>query len=204
MVITIGTNTAEAHPVIASRIKRSHKLFGQKLHVFDIRKHEMAQRADEFYQPHPGTDLVWLSAVTKYIIDNDWHDKAFIEKWVDHADEYYKSLEPYTMEFAEETTGIPKERLIHLAKEIVSVNSVVVCWAMGVTQQETGSDTSTAISNMLLATGNYMKPGAGSYPLRGHTTYKDVLTSVVCRINSQVMKGLQMMQHVHVMKKHGA
>ena len=60
MVITIGTNTAEAHPVIASRIKRAHKLLGQKLYVFDIRKHEMADRADKFYQPTPGTDLVWL------------------------------------------------------------------------------------------------------------------------------------------------
>ncbi|MCE5830774.1 formate dehydrogenase subunit alpha [Staphylococcus pseudintermedius] len=168
MVITIGTNTAEAHPVIASRIKRSHKLFGTKLHVFDIRKHEMAQRADEFYQPYPGTDLVWLSAVTKYIIDQGWHAQSFIDEWVDHFDEYYQSLEPYTMDFAEEHTGISKERLIHLAKEIVSVNSVSICWAMGVTQQETGSDTSTAISNLLLATGNYMKPGAGSYPLRGH------------------------------------
>ncbi|WP_146738248.1 molybdopterin-dependent oxidoreductase, partial [Bacillus tropicus] len=40
--------------------------------------------------------------------------------------------------------------------------------AMGVTQHIGGSDTSTAISNMLLVTGNYGKPGAGSYPLRGH------------------------------------
>ena len=104
----IGTNTAEAHPVIASRMKRAQKLFGQKSHVFDIRKHEMAERADEFYQPKPGTDLVWLGAVTKYIIDNDLHDKAFLDEWVDYFDEYYKSLEPFTMEFAEETTGIPK------------------------------------------------------------------------------------------------
>ena len=43
MTVLIGTNTAEAHPVIASRMKRT-KLFGQKSHVFDIRKHEMAER----------------------------------------------------------------------------------------------------------------------------------------------------------------
>ena len=42
----------------------------------------MAERADNFYQPKPGTDLVWLSAVTKYIIDNDLHDKAFVDEWV--------------------------------------------------------------------------------------------------------------------------
>ena len=168
MVILIGTNTAEAHPVIASRIKRSHKLFGQKLHVFDIRKHEMAQRADKFYQPIPGTDLAWLAATTKYIIDNDLHDKAFVDNWTDDFDAYYASLEPFTMAFAEEATGIPKEELIAFAETVAAADSVSVCWAMGVTQQDVGSDTSTAISNMLLATGNYMKPGAGAYPLRGH------------------------------------
>ena len=168
MVVLIGTNTAEAHPVIASRIKRGHKLYNNGLNVFDIRKHEMAERADNFYQPKPGTDLVWLSAVTKYIIDEDLHDKAFINEWVNHFDEYYKSLAPYTMEFAEETTGISKDALIDFAHQVADAKSVSIAWAMGVTQQDIGSDTSTAISNLLLATGNYRKPGSGAYPLRGH------------------------------------
>ncbi len=168
MTVLIGTNTAEAHPVIASRMKRAQKLFGQKSHVFDIRKHEMAERADVFYQPKPGTDLAWLSAVTKYIIDNNLHDKSFIEKWVDHFDTYYQSLEPFSMVFAEEVTGIPKERLIQFAHEVAKADSVAICWAMGITQQDIGSDSSTAISNLLLITGNYRKPGAGAYPLRGH------------------------------------
>ena len=69
----------------------------------------MAERADNFYQPKPGTDLVWISAVTKYIIDHNLHDQAFIDEWVDHFEEYYNSLALFTMEFAEETTGIPKK-----------------------------------------------------------------------------------------------
>src|SRR5699024_136601 len=98
MVMIIGSNTAEAHPVIASRIKRSHKLFGQKLYVFDLRKNEMGERADRFYQPNPGTDLVWLSAITKYIIDQGWENREFIDKWVNDFDEYYQSLEKFTLD----------------------------------------------------------------------------------------------------------
>lgn len=168
MVITIGSNTAESHPVIASRIKRSHKLFGQKLFVFDLRKHEMAQRADKFFQPKSGTDLVWLSAVTKYIIDQGWEKRAFIDQWVNDYDAYKESLDKFTLDYAEELTGISQNDLIEIAKEIVSVDKLVICWAMGVTQHQLGSDTSTAISNLLLITGNYMKNGAGAYPLRGH------------------------------------
>ncbi|MEC2158460.1 formate dehydrogenase subunit alpha [Virgibacillus halodenitrificans] len=168
MVITIGSNTAESHPVLASRIKRSHKLFGQKLYVFDLRKHEMAQRADRFFQPKSGTDLVWLSAVTKYIIDQGWENKDFIGKWVNGFEEYKESLSKFTLEYAEKMTNIPREDLIDIAKQIVNVDKLAICWAMGVTQHQLGSDTSTAISNLLLITGNYMRNGTGAFPLRGH------------------------------------
>jgi predicted molibdopterin-dependent oxidoreductase YjgC len=78
------------------------------------------------------------------------------------------SLEPFTLEFAEEVTGISKATLERLAQMIAAADGVAICWAMGVTQHGNGSDTSTAISNLLLVTGNYMRPGAGAFPLRGH------------------------------------
>ncbi|RXK17507.1 formate dehydrogenase subunit alpha [Macrococcus sp. DPC7161] len=168
LIIGLGTNTAEAHPVIATRVKSAQKLRGSKLLVVDIRKHELAERADMFVRPNPGSDLVWLNAVTKYIIDNNWQDQAFIDKHVNNYNELVKSLEKYTIDYAAEHTGLSKEEIIKIAEMIHEAKSTVVMWAMGVTQQRGGSDTSTAISNMLLVTGNYMKPGAGSYPLRGH------------------------------------
>ncbi len=168
LVIGVGTNTAESHPVLATRVKRAHKLNGQKLIVSDIRQHEMARRADIFLHPVPGTDLVWLSAVTKYIIDQGWEAEDFIAQRVNGFDEYRKSLEPFTLEFAEKTTGIDRNTLIRVAEMIHQSSKVVILWAMGVTQHQMGSDTSTAISNLLLVTGNYGRRGTGAYPLRGH------------------------------------
>ncbi|HEY4356407.1 MAG TPA: formate dehydrogenase subunit alpha [Acidobacteriaceae bacterium] len=168
LVVIIGSNTAESHPVLATRVKRSQKLRGQRLIVSDLRKHEMAERADIFIRPNPSTDEVWLQAVTKYIIDTGRHDQAFIDKWVNKWDVYQKSLESYTLEYAEEVTGIPVATLKTLADEITSADKVCVLWAMGVTQHCGGSDTSTSICNLLLATGNFKRPGTGAYPLRGH------------------------------------
>ncbi|PTQ51796.1 MAG: Formate dehydrogenase related protein [Hydrogenibacillus schlegelii] len=168
LVIIIGSNTAESHPVLATRVKRAQKLHGQKLIVADLRKHEMAERADLFLRPEPGTDHVWLSAVTKYIIDRGWADRAFIEARVEGFDEYVRSLEPFTLAYAEKVTGIPQADLIRVAESIHAARSTCILWAMGVTQQCGGSDTSTAISNLLLVTGNYGRPGTGAYPLRGH------------------------------------
>lgn len=168
LIIVIGANPAESHPVLATRIKRAHKLHGQKLIVADIRKNELALRADFHIHPKPSTDLIWLSAVTKYILDQGWEDKEFIQNRINGFENYVKSLEKYTLSYAEKKTGLSQEELIKLATMIHEAKSACMLWAMGVTQHMGATDTSTAISNLLLITGNYGRPGTGAYPLRGH------------------------------------
>lgn len=168
LVMIIGSNTAESHPVIATRVKSSHKLNGQKLIVSDIREHEMARRADIFLHPKPSTDLIWLNAISRYLLDNNLEHKEFLKQCVIGLDDFRKSLEPFTMESASKATGLSIETLTTVAQMIARAKSMCVLWAMGITQHSQGSDGSTAISNLLLVTGNYMRPGTGAYPLRGH------------------------------------
>jgi formate dehydrogenase major subunit len=118
LVLIVGSNTAESHPVLATRVKRAHKMHGQKLIVADLREHEMAQRADLFFRPRPGTDLIWLSAVTKYILDNGLADQKFIDQWVNRGTEFKKSLESFTLEMASERCGLPMETLTTVAHMI--------------------------------------------------------------------------------------
>ncbi|WP_046180283.1 formate dehydrogenase subunit alpha [Domibacillus tundrae] len=168
LVILVGCAPAEGHPVLATRIKRAHKLHGQKLITVDLRRHEMADRADMFIRPKQGTDYVWIAAVAKYMIDQGWHDQAFVDEKVHFFDDYVKGLERFTLEFAEKETNIPKETLIQMAEMIRDADGTAICWGMGVTQNNAGSYTSAAIANLLLVTGNMGRPGAGAYPLRGH------------------------------------
>ncbi len=168
LVLIIGSNTAESHPVLATRVKRAHKLRGQKLIVSDLRENEMAKRADLFLHPKPGTDIVWLSAVSRYLLENGMANTKFLEQWVNGLEAYKKSLAPFTIEFAARTCGLSEDTLKKVAQMIAEANGVCVLWAMGITQHSMGSDSSTAISNLLLITGNYMKTGSGAYPLRGH------------------------------------
>ncbi len=168
LAIMVGTNTSASHPVIASRLRRAQKLNGQQHIVADLREHEMAQRADLFVRPKPSTDLIWLSAVTRYILDQGWESADFLAERVNGLEEYRASLEPFTLEYAHERAGVPPETIKDIARRVVEAERVVGLWAMGVTQHTMGSDTSTAISNLLLVTGNYGRPGTGAYPLRGH------------------------------------
>jgi formate dehydrogenase major subunit len=128
----------------------------------------MARRADLFLHPNPGTDLWWLSAISRYLLDEGLAHSKFLDEWVNGLEEYPASLEPFTTETASRISGLSQETLRTVAHMIAEAKSVCVLWAMGVTQHSQGSDTSTAISNLLLITGNYMRPGTGAYPLRGH------------------------------------
>ncbi|MDP4083926.1 MAG: formate dehydrogenase subunit alpha [Bacillota bacterium] len=168
LIIIVGANPAESHPVLATRIKRAHKLFGQKLLVADLRENELAQRADLHIHPKPSTDLIWISAVTKYILDQGWEAKEFLQNRVNGFEKYKASLEKFTLEYAEEMTGLTKDELIKIAQMIHDAKTACILWAMGVTQHKGATDTSTAIANLLLMTGNFGRSGTGAYPLRGH------------------------------------
>lgn len=180
LVLIIGSNTSESHPVLSTRVKRANKMNSQKLIVADLRKHEMAERSDLFIQPASGTDLVWLSAVTNYMIEQGWEDRQFLKNRVNGFEDYLSSIKKFTLDEAEKLSGISKEQMIRIAKMIHEAESTVVLWAMGVTQHSGGSDTSTAISNLLLVTGNYGRPHTGAYPLRGHNNVQGQATSAAC------------------------
>lgn len=174
LIIIVGHNTTESHPVVGSKVKRAQKIRGAKVVVIDVRKHEMAERADLFIRPKPGTDAAVLAGVAKYLIDKGWIDKEFIEKRVKGFEEFKESIKGFTLDYVESITNVPKEQIIKLAEMIHEAKNVVVLWGMGVTQHLGGADTSTIISDLLLITGNYGKPGSGAFPMRGHNNVQGV------------------------------
>ena len=62
----------------------------------DLRKTEMAERSDVFISPKQGTDQVWLMAVTKYMIDQGWHDQRFIDENVNFFEDFKEPYSIYT------------------------------------------------------------------------------------------------------------
>src|SRR5699024_11832322 len=100
VVMIIGSNTAECHPVIASRMKRAAKLYGQKHIVMDPKKHEMAQRADLYLTANNSHDPVCLCALARYMFDNDYADTDFLSRYVKNVDQFKQSLADFTLDYA--------------------------------------------------------------------------------------------------------
>ncbi len=165
-IILIGANPVVTHPVLWGRIRENtHK----KLIVIDPRRSETALRADYWYGIKPKSDLPLLYAISKYLIENDYIDKDYIEKHTEGFDEFKEFVKKYTVERAADATGIPEEKIIELAELIHKGKRVSLWWTMGVNQNYEGVRIAEAIINIALMTGNIGRPGTGANSLTGQS-----------------------------------
>ncbi|QLG26706.1 formate dehydrogenase subunit alpha [Halorarum halophilum] len=162
-----GSNTTESHPVLATRIKRNVDA-GADLVVFDPRKVEIAEHADQYVRTKPGYDIAWLNGLIRYIIEHDLHDEAFVEERTRNFEDLREKVEPFTPAEVKRLAGVPPVELARAAETIAAADSVVFGWAMGLTQHSHGTGNVLAMANLALVTGNLGKPGAGLSPFRGH------------------------------------
>jgi formate dehydrogenase major subunit len=161
-----GSNTTEAHPVLATRIKQNVR-DGADLLVFDPREIQIAEFATQYSQIQPGYDAVWINAITRYILENDLHDEAFVENRTTGIEELRDSLEAFTPERVEEIAGVPHEEVVSAAETIAAADTCVFGWTLGLTEHSHGTENVIAMSNLAAVTGNLGKPGAGVAPFRG-------------------------------------
>lgn len=165
-ILVTGSNTTEAHPLIASRILRA-KEKGAKLIVVDPRGIQLSSYADIHVRQRLGTDVAWINGVMNIIISEGWHDKDFIERRTEGFEELEKKVKEHTPERVEQITGISQVDLRRIAETYAKAERASIIYAMGITQHTTGTDNVLSLSNLALLTGNVGKRGSGVNPLRG-------------------------------------
>lgn len=163
-VILIGANPVVAHPILWGRI-RSNK--NKKLIVIDPRKSETAKHADYWYGIKGKSDLTLLYTVANILIEKDYLNHEYIEKYTEGFEEFKEFVKKYTIEKAVEATGIEAERILELVELINKGERVSIWWTMGVNQGYEAVRTAQAIINIALMTGNIGRPGTGANSLTG-------------------------------------
>ena len=161
-----GSNTTESHPVLATRIKQNVR-DGADLIVFDPREVGIAEHADQYTRTKPGYDVAWINGLIRYIVKNDLHDKAFIERNTKGFEKVKAKVQVFTPEKVEELTGVPPEELKSAAEMLADAETVIFGWAMGMTQSSHGTQNLLAMADLALTLGQVGKPGAGLSPFRG-------------------------------------
>jgi formate dehydrogenase alpha subunit len=165
-VLITGSNTSEAHPLIATRIMRA-KANGAKLIVVDPRTIQMSLLADMHLKQRPGTDVAWLNGMMHVIISEGLADEAFIAERTEGFEELKELVAAYTPERVQEISGIPAEELVQAARTYAQAERASIVYAMGITQHTTGVDNVLSCANLAMLTGNVGRPSTGVNPLRG-------------------------------------
>ncbi|MGQ4538335.1 FdhF/YdeP family oxidoreductase [Dermabacteraceae bacterium P7074] len=125
--------------------------------------------ADEFVHIRLAGDLAFFMGVNKILIERGHLDKAFIDEYTAGFEEMKANLESISWDDILYQTGIEKAQIEKVAQMVIDAKSVIVCWALGITQHKQSVATIQEIVNLLLMTGNIGRPGAGLCPVRGHS-----------------------------------
>lgn len=166
LLLVMGSNTTEAHPIIAMEMKRALGR-GARMVVVDPRKIWLTEVADKHLQIHPGTDVWLLNAMAHVIIAEDLVDHAFIAEHCEGYDHVVEAVAEYTPERAAEVTGLSADDIRTVARWYATTEKAGIYYTLGITEHTHGTDNVYGLANLVLLTGHLGKRSAGMNPLRG-------------------------------------
>ncbi len=174
VIMVIGSNPTDAHPVFASRMKRRLRE-GAKLIIADPREIDLVDsahvKADYHLKLRPGTNVALISALSHVIVTEGLVDEAFVkarcewdsfELWAEHAARPENSPEALS-----EALGVPAEALRGAARLYATGGNAAIYYGLGVTEHSQGSTMVMGIANIAMATANVGREGVGVNPMRG-------------------------------------
>ena len=174
VMLVIGANPTDGHPVFASRMKRRLRQ-GARLIVIDPRRTDIVRsphiEADYHLPLTPGTNVAILTAMAHVIVTEGLVDQAFVAERCD-MDEFrdwadFVSDMRHSPEFLAPVIGVDAAQIRGAARLFATGGNGAIYYGLGVTEHSQGSSTVMAIANLAMATGNIGRRGVGVNPLRG-------------------------------------
>jgi len=166
-IFVIGSNTTEAHPVIALNIKEAVVNNGAELIVADPRAIDLVRFAALHIAQKPGTDVALINAMMNVIIDEKLLDSDFINDRTEGFADLAEAVKDFTPEMAAKITTIPADKIRQAARTYARASTASIIYSMGITQHTTGTDNVLSLANLSMLTGNVGFESTGVNPLRG-------------------------------------
>ncbi len=172
VIMVIGANPTDGHPVFASRIKRRLRE-GAKLVVIDPRRIDLVRsphvEAAHHLRLNPGTNVAVVNALAHVVVAEGLVDRGFVDARCEGFEEWAKFVArpEHSPEATEAITGVPSDELRAAARLYASGGNAAIYYGLGVTEHSQGSTMVMGMANLAMATGNIGHDGAGVNPLRG-------------------------------------
>jgi predicted molibdopterin-dependent oxidoreductase YjgC len=165
-ILVIGSNTTEAHPVLALRMKKAARK-GATLVVADPRKIWLTKLAKRHLQLRPGSDVWLVNAMMHVILKEGLQNEEYIREHTEDFDAVAEVVSRYTPEEAEKVTGVPAADIVATAREYATEKHAAIFYTLGITEHACAVDNIWSLSNLVLMTGHLGYESTGLNALRG-------------------------------------
>ncbi len=166
VVIVIGANPTENHPVAATYFKQAAKR-GAELIVMDPRGQALRRHATRMLRFKPGADVALLNALLNVIIGEGLYDRDYVAAHTEGFEELKQHVAEFTPEAMAQVCGVDAGTLRAVARLYAGARSAIIFWGMGISQHIHGTDNARCLIALALITGQVGRPGTGLHPLRG-------------------------------------
>ena len=174
VVLVIGANPTDGHPVFASRLKKRLRA-GAKLIVADPRRIDLVKsphiKAEHHLALLPGTNVALLDSLAHVVVTEGLVNETFVRERCEWQDfevwARFVAEERNSPEAMEAFTGVPADEVRKAARLYAKGGNAAIYYGLGVTEHSQGSTTVMAMANLAMATGNIGRDGVGVNPLRG-------------------------------------
>jgi formate dehydrogenase major subunit len=166
VILLIGSNPTEAHPVVGAQIRQAVQR-GTKLIVVDPRRIDLTNQAALHLQIRPGTNVAFANGMMHVMLQEGLADRAFVEQRTEGFEEMAKVVAAYSPERVAEICRISAEDLRQAARMYARAERAPIIYCLGVTEHSSGTEGVMSVSNIAMLAGKIGKPGCGVNPLRG-------------------------------------
>ena len=166
LIVVVGANPTEAHPVIGARIKQAVRR-GARLVVIDPRRIELAQIADVFVQLRPGTNVPLLNALAQRLIARGRIDRAYLAERTQGLAQLTELVSQTSVAEVARLCAVSESEIDAVAHALEVTGPTLFVSGLGTSELTQGTGSVLALCNLALLTGSIGRPGAGLLPLRG-------------------------------------
>jgi predicted molibdopterin-dependent oxidoreductase YjgC len=165
-ILTAGTNTFDAHPIIGIKIKKA-VANGATLAVIDPRLTDSAKLANYHLQIKAGTDIALFNGLANVIIAEGLYNKEFVAERTEDFEAFKETVAKYAPDYVSGITGVPAEVIREVARGYAKAKNSTILYTMGITQHICGTHNVFSTTNLSMLCGHIGKESSGVNPLRG-------------------------------------
>ena len=166
VIMIIGANPTENHPVAATFFKQAAKR-GAKLIVIDPRGSALREHATYMLQFKPASDVALLNAIMHVIVEENLYDVQYLQAYTENFERLKEHLSSYSPESVADICGIDAKTIREVARAFGRAERAMIFWGMGISQHVHGTDNARCLIALALMCGQVGRPGTGLHPLRG-------------------------------------